>query len=79
MQKEDKRSNTEQNGGLYLFFYLVLCYAIVFFLFVQFILPVPEGSSTEPLLIKAEPIRNAHGASVIKYLGKGKNHSTPEK
>lgn len=41
-----------------------------FFLFVQFILLVPAGSSTEPLLIKAEPVSNAHDASVIKYLGK---------
>lgn len=62
--------HTEKWWVIYFIYFL----GVSFFLFVQFILPVPAGSSTEPLLIKAEPIRNACSTSVIMYFGKGKNH-----
>ncbi|KAK4811066.1 hypothetical protein QYF61_016352 [Mycteria americana] len=35
--------------------------------------PVPDGSKTDPLLAKAEPVSDADGASMITYLRKGKN------
>lgn len=56
----------------YVLYVVMLCYCLFcqfcqFFFFVQFILPVPTGSSTKPLLIKAEPAKNAFGASVIIF------------